>query len=294
MTYYRKVGDILSIRNANKSEKNNALIHTVFGAVLSVLIIAVGICFAASCIHIYNSDAEQLFTYESIGAHFKKIAIPVFLLIGMLIVSAVLTVLLPLNSNEKAKNKPNFKKQLSLLAQKIDISKCDGADKKAVLRERKLRKIIMICTFAVCAFAIIASLIFLLDFSRYDTVDMNGDIINACLLSLPLLIAALSACFASSLLCGVSVARELSVLRDAVKKKSEIVVGNKSFTLKECEDCCKIKDFCSRNSARILLGVRISVFAFAALFIVLGIMNGGMADVLGKAVRICTECIGLG
>jgi hypothetical protein len=30
------------------------------------------------------------------------------------------------------------------------------------------------------------------------------------------------------------------------------------------------------------------------LFIVLGIVNGGMADVLNKAIKICTECIGLG
>ena len=32
----------------------------------------------------------------------------------------------------------------------------------------------------------------------------------------------------------------------------------------------------------------------AVLLIVLGIINGGMADVLNKAVKICTECIGLG
>ena len=28
--------------------------------------------------------------------------------------------------------------------------------------------------------------------------------------------------------------------------------------------------------------------------IVLGVMNGGMFDVLVKAINICTECIGLG
>lgn len=28
--------------------------------------------------------------------------------------------------------------------------------------------------------------------------------------------------------------------------------------------------------------------------IVLGILNGGATDVLAKAVRICSECIGLG
>lgn len=39
---------------------------------------------------------------------------------------------------------------------------------------------------------------------------------------------------------------------------------------------------------------RIAVFAVAALFIGLGILNGGLWDVLVKAVNICTECIGLG
>ena len=45
---------------------------------------------------------------------------------------------------------------------------------------------------------------------------------------------------------------------------------------------------------RVLWGVRAVILAVGILFVVLGILNGGMADVLGKAVRICTECIGLG
>lgn len=32
----------------------------------------------------------------------------------------------------------------------------------------------------------------------------------------------------------------------------------------------------------------------AVLFILLGVMNGGLYDVLVKAINICTECIGLG
>ena len=40
--------------------------------------------------------------------------------------------------------------------------------------------------------------------------------------------------------------------------------------------------------------VRLIILAVAAAFIIIGSLNGGMADVLGKAVRICTECIGLG
>lgn len=40
--------------------------------------------------------------------------------------------------------------------------------------------------------------------------------------------------------------------------------------------------------------VRIAVFCGAVALIVLGIRNGGMFDVLVKAINICTECIGLG
>ena len=48
------------------------------------------------------------------------------------------------------------------------------------------------------------------------------------------------------------------------------------------------------ENPRIVWGIRGLILAVGVLFIVLGIFNGGMADVLGKAIRICTECIGLG
>ena len=40
--------------------------------------------------------------------------------------------------------------------------------------------------------------------------------------------------------------------------------------------------------------LRSALYAAAALFIVLGTFNGGLHDVLVKAINICTECIGLG
>ena len=40
--------------------------------------------------------------------------------------------------------------------------------------------------------------------------------------------------------------------------------------------------------------VRLAVLVLAIVFIVVGIFNGSMSDVLIKASKICTECIGLG
>ncbi|MBE6675756.1 MAG: thioredoxin [Clostridia bacterium] len=43
-----------------------------------------------------------------------------------------------------------------------------------------------------------------------------------------------------------------------------------------------------------IIVVRSVLIAAAVLMIVFGIFNGGMHDVLQKAIKICTECIGLG
>lgn len=37
-----------------------------------------------------------------------------------------------------------------------------------------------------------------------------------------------------------------------------------------------------------------ALFGLAVLLVVLGVLNGGMGDVLTKAAKICSECIGLG
>ncbi len=37
-----------------------------------------------------------------------------------------------------------------------------------------------------------------------------------------------------------------------------------------------------------------ALFAAALALIVLGVLNGSARDVLAKAIKICSECIGLG
>ena len=40
--------------------------------------------------------------------------------------------------------------------------------------------------------------------------------------------------------------------------------------------------------------LRTAVLAIAVILIVIGILNGGLEDVLAKGAAICTECVGLG
>ncbi len=49
-----------------------------------------------------------------------------------------------------------------------------------------------------------------------------------------------------------------------------------------------------RPNAKTSPVVRSVLLVVALVFILLGVINGGLRDVLVKAINICTECIGLG
>ncbi len=75
----------------------------------------------------------------------------------------------------------------------------------------------------------------------------------------------------------------ISVIATAfLGSEKEKIVGKKGMT------------HLGKSHPRALLAVRISVAVLASALIIFGIFAGGMTDVLGKAVKICTECIGLG
>lgn len=50
----------------------------------------------------------------------------------------------------------------------------------------------------------------------------------------------------------------------------------------------------SIRSSKPVQRARIALYALAIIMVVWGMMNGGLRDVLVKAINICTECIGLG
>ena len=51
---------------------------------------------------------------------------------------------------------------------------------------------------------------------------------------------------------------------------------------------------CTKEYRQPSARLRTALYVLAAALIVLGVMNGGLWDVLVKAINICTECIGLG
>lgn len=57
--------------------------------------------------------------------------------------------------------------------------------------------------------------------------------------------------------------------------------------------CVRENAMCQQADQRTVI-LRTAVLVIAVFLIILGIMNGGLEDVLAKGAAICTECIGLG
>ena len=260
------------------SQEKLRKLHLIYGIVLSTIIIVTGICFIVSCVDIYRSGMRP-FTYESINSHFMAIIVPVILCIVGIIGGMVVS-FFPL---EKPKIKGIIDTGITLrkMSSKIDLSKCDEETQTKIKKERKLRLYTNIFCIDAIVVSLIIALIYTLNKNNFPANDINAEMINAMLFVIPCTIVSISSIFANVLVCGASYVRELDIIKASFKTaKKDDISGQWSVV--------------SGQNEKILLGARLSILVIAIVFIVVGIFNGGMADVLQKAINICTECIGLG
>jgi small-conductance mechanosensitive channel len=255
----------------------------VYGICLTVLIVAVGVCFALSCISIYRSGNSP-FTRESIGAHFDRIAIPVYLCIAGVIGGWVLSWALPL---EGGRVKPRREAGVTLdrLSAKLNLSACEASVQTAIRRERRFRRGTAVTVGILSVLTLLPALVWCVNPAHFSIGELNRDIMAASALVIPCAAVALGLWVAAVLLRGASVARETAAV------KAALASGQGKADTQETVLSHKKK---LTSDPRCVWGVRGVILVLGAVFIVLGILNGGMADVLGKAIRICTECIGLG
>ena len=153
----------------------------------------------------------------------------------------------------------------------------DAADAEAVKNEQLLRPILRIGTAAGFAGLMVYPAIYFMDSSHFTITALNDDIRNAvCIALIPACIG-LMLCFLCSVLENKSISRETDIY------KKVIASGNVTAA-----------SITESKKSKTLIIVRCSLLVLAVCLMIAGILNGGMKDVLDKAVAICTECIGLG
>ena len=138
--------------------------------------------------------------------------------------------------------------------------------------EESLRKKIGYGAAAVILLCSAVSLRFLLNRDNFTSWDLEKVMGQMLVHTFPWIILAFAAAFAAFFLCRRSMEREILLLK--------VLTGD------------NVPEITSKYSC--LPWVRIALYGAAVILILLGIGNGGMRDVLVKAINICTECIGLG
>ena len=265
------------------SNKTIRTVCLVYSILLSVLLVMTGVLLIVGCVSIYQSGPRP-FNPDSISAAFAKIQVPVYVTLGAVAVGIVLRLIFP-EEKKKAKITVDQRMTLRRLEKRLLRAGISPAT-PAAKRERRLRRAWWIAALLLSATLFIPTALFVFDPAHFTLTSFNTDMAAAALRLIPAFLLATAVVVAATYLCRTSYAREIDLA------KKELAAAPK--------DTAKTADTQPTDGGRqgkrhlVLPIVRLAILVLGVVFIILGIFNGGMADVLYKAINICTECIGLG
>ena len=259
---------------AKESTKKFRLLYSIL---VSISLAIAGLCLIFACVGIYLSG-EDAFTRQSVAAAFQYIAIPVYISIALVIGSFVIDSFTP-----PEKKRPKGEKQDTLILQrlhnKVDLRLCDEALRQQVLKQQLLRRIHKYITAGLLAVGSIIFLSYALNGQNFSDSAYNESVIRAMWVMLPCLAVPCGYSIFTVYFCKASIRKEIALM-------------------KQTEPCgCHPPEetaYAETTKENIVSALRIAAIAVAVVLVVMGLMNDGTRDVLAKAIKICTECVGLG
>ena len=243
----------------------------------SLLCVALVVILAVSAVGIYRSGIAEkqadplawVYTREKAAAALKT-ALPVFVLaVGVTVACAVL------NVRDENENKPvkdlelNRDLMLSRVAQPSEAMK----------KEQALQKKLLYGGWGGFALCMVPVLLYMANGAHFPNDDLAQVMGALAIHVFPWIILGLACLMVSTVLQGKSIEREYDAIMAHIKE--EKAAGIKAEPKAE-------------EPARNVNALRWVILAIAVAFIIIGIRNGSMAAVVNKAIRICTECVGLG
>ena len=159
-------------------------------------------------------------------------------------------------------------------------------------REQDLQKKLRIggwIGFAVCMIPIFIYVTNADHFTQTDAAGLDQNIVALIAFIVPWTIAGLACLVITTVLQEKSILRETDAANAAIKAAKAAAAPSQAAAKAPAP-----LNSISPETARRRILLRRVLMAAAVLFIVLGIFNGSMKDVLIKAIKICTECVGLG
>ncbi len=253
------------------NSKKSVTIRRIFNIIFSISIFIAGICLIAGCLSIYDWG-DGAYTRQIVIDTFSKICIPIYICLALMLISFVWDFISP--ANEKVKKFIPYEYMLNRLQTKKDIELCIENTKAAIITEQKKRKTHTIIRTIIICIAFSVFLAYAFNQNNY-TGDINSSVIKAMWVLIPCIIIP----FVYSIIVSVqnekSLKKEIELYKDVPITKND---GSKQISKKE----------------KSVVAIRFAILCIGVGCLVYGYFAGGTADVLTKAINICTECIGLG
>lgn len=251
---------------------NYTRIRKIFHIFHIISVLVAGACLIAGCLSIY-SFGEGEYTRQIVIETFSKISIPVYLCLLLTVIGFIWDLKSPIQYESKLNDK-NYIHLLDQLYNKKDLKICDAELLNHIKAEQKSRKLHSIIKTIIICISIIVFLIYTLNGNNYEA-DINASVIKAMFVLIPCWIVPFIYSIFVAFHNEKSIKKEIELLKSIIakanKEKPVVVEKNKVVTV-----------------------IRFALLLIGIVSLVYGYCAGGTADVLTKAINICTECIGLG
>lgn len=261
-------------------------VRQAYRVIMAVATIAVGALMIWQVVAIYQAGnapenlsagvyIHPVYSREIVAEYFARIAPAVYLwLCGVM--AGLIGWLIQPEESPRVKSSAGAEETLRKLRLRLpDAAQADKDVMNAIRREEKLRRWAWIAAAAVCAVCAVMSGAYLLQVEHFTSWELESVMGSMMLAVTPWVVLAFAAA------CAAVEVRRISAEREIPLVKKIMVKGKRPAPKQE-----------THGGRGIVL--RAALYAAAIALIVLGVLNGGMRDVLIKAINICTECIGLG
>ncbi len=241
-------------------------------------LIVLGVLFIISALNLFLIGGNRPYSRERVTNYLIPL-IPSAVITVLLIIFGFVFAFLSKEKDCEVSHR-SVTERLSDYSKRFIDSELPKEEKDIILSERAKRKRINLIFISSSILVFLIALVYVIFFASFSVEELSHDVLLAFAVALPLFIISVGIHIPRLYLLDESSSLEYDTLRACVKKgvKPSAPVSPKEY----------------KHEKRVELIAKGTVLLAATAFVVIGIINGGMEDVLGKAVKICTECIGLG
>lgn len=267
------------------SESASKKVRLIYGWVFAVFTVTVGALFIWQVLDIYlggvSAGETSPFSRALVEERLGILAAPFWIWISLIAAGFIVWEIFPVKEKISPTTDPRY--VLKRLEKRLPQEAAGGLESTLayVRGQQKLLKIIYCLLIATVGVYVIYVVTYMSVPSNFPNVDKTADMLNMTKYLLPVALLV----FLGALLYVTAYKIYAKKQLPYVKK---LTAGARAATVPQN----KFMQIVTHKYFK--LGVRIAVACVGVAFVIAGCFNGSIVEVFNKAIRICTECIGLG